>query len=90
MIDIAVITPYHREPKNYMVICHDSVRNQQYPARHILVADGHPDPVVAHWGADHIVLPYAHDDIGSTPRAIGALHAVGAGFGALAFLDADN
>jgi hypothetical protein len=35
-------------------------------------------------------LPRLHDDVGSTPRLIGSYHAIGLGFDAVAFLDADN
>jgi glycosyltransferase involved in cell wall biosynthesis len=87
---VAVITPYHREVRSYLEACHRSVSEQTHDCRHVMVADGNPDPVAMNWDADHIVLPYPHDDIGSTPRAIGALHAIGAGFDAVAFLDADN
>ena len=42
------------------------------------------------WNADHVQLPCAHGDIGSTPRLIGCYHAIGLGYDAVAFLDADN
>lgn len=90
MMQVAVVTPYYREPQDYLTACHDSVRSQSQLCRHVLVADGHPDPIVMEWDVDHIVLPSAHNDVGSTPRAIGALHAIGAGYDAVAFLDADN
>lgn len=87
---IAVITPYHREDIATLERCHRSVLAQTHPCRHVLVADGHPQEPLQHWQADHLQLPLSHDDIGSTPRLIGAIHAIGLGVDAVAFLDADN
>jgi len=70
--------------------CHQSVRNQTIRCLHILVADGYPNKTVKNWDIDHIQLPCSHNDIGSTPRLIGAYHAIGLGVEAITFLDADN
>ena len=87
---IAVVTPYHGEPAEWLRLCHGSVRGQTTACRHIMVADGRPDPLVDSFDADHIVLPDGHANYGDTPRAIGAMSAIGRGFDAIAFLDADN
>lgn len=87
---VAVITPYFREPAETLRRAHDSVLAQTHAATHFLVADGSPNPAVAGWNAEHIVLPKAHGDYGDTPRVIGALSALGQGHDAIAFLDADN
>lgn len=96
LLRVAVVTPYYREPDDILEACLASVRAQTHPATHILVADGHRSPLVdarpAHptHPVQHIVLPQAHGDFGSTPRAIGSLSAVAQGFDAIAYLDADN
>ena len=87
---VAVITPYFKEPLEILKLCHESVKNQDYPARHIMVSDGHPIDEINDWDCDHIILPNSHNDIGSTPRLIGSYHAIGLGYEAVAFLDADN
>lgn len=87
---IAVVTPYLREHASILNDCHRSVRAQTVPCTHVMVADGFPAPEVQSWDVDHIVLPRPHGDYGSTPRLIGAFHAVGLGFDGIAFLDADN
>jgi glycosyltransferase involved in cell wall biosynthesis len=87
---VAVVTAYHREPPEQLAQCHESVRAQTHTCTHIVVADGHPSPIVDAWGAQHIVLPRAHDNYGATPRAVGSLSAIAQGFDAIAYLDADN
>lgn len=87
---VAVITPYHSESLELLAHCHRSVLAQTFPALHVLVADGLPQPELNSWHAHHVVLPVSHADIGSTPRLIGAFHAIGLGVEAVAFLDADN
>ncbi len=87
---VAVISPYFRTPVEWLIRCHASVRAQDHPCTHILVADGEPQDVVATFAAQHIVLPVRHADYGDTPRAVGGLSAVGQGFDAIAYLDADN
>ena len=92
MVDtrVAVITPYHGESLAWLEQCHQSVREQTYPCLHVLVADGLPEPTIDTWAADHVVLPRGHADIGSTPRLVGCIHAIGLRVDAVAFLDADN
>lgn len=87
---VAVVTPYHREEEHLLAAAHASVVAQTHPCTHILVADGHPSPAVAGFAAQHIVLPVSHGDYGDTPRAVGSFSAVGQGFDAITYLDADN
>jgi glycosyltransferase involved in cell wall biosynthesis len=87
---VAVITPYHRESLELLLQCHRSVLAQDEPCLHVMVADGEPQQELAAWAVEHIQLPRSHGDIGSTPRLIGAYHAIGLGVEAVAFLDADN
>jgi glycosyltransferase involved in cell wall biosynthesis len=87
---IAVVTPYYKEPLDKLRRCHESVLAQVHPCTHIMIADGHPRPELADWSVDHIVLPFAHGDVGNTPRSIGAMSALNRGFDAVAYLDADN
>jgi hypothetical protein len=87
---VAIITPYHRETLGQLRLCHKSVLAQTHPCLHVMVADGFPRMLLDYWQLDHIRLPRAHGDIGSTPRLIGAYHAIGLGMDAVAFLDADN
>jgi glycosyltransferase involved in cell wall biosynthesis len=89
-LKVAVVTPYHREPTDWLMQCIASVAAQSYPCTHFLVADGFPRPELMPAAAQHIVLPRAHADNGNTPRAIGSLSAIGQGFDAIAYLDADN
>lgn len=89
---VAVVTPYFREPLEWLEECHDSVLAQTHACTHIMVADGQPQSAaLSGWrGLRHIPLPVTHGDYGDTPRAIGSLDAIGAGFDAIAYLDADN
>jgi hypothetical protein len=87
---VAVITPYFRESLDLLRRCHDSVAAQTHPAMHVMVADGHANAAVDGWPVEHVRLPRAHGDIGSTPRLVGCYHAIGLGVDAVAFLDADN
>jgi hypothetical protein len=89
-VRVAVITPYHREPLEMLAQCHRSVEGQEHPATHFMVADGHPREEVAGWPVEHVVLPRGHGDNGDTPRGVGSLCAIGEGFEAIAYLDADN
>jgi len=89
-LKVAVVTPYHREPAAWLAQCIASVAAQTYACTHILVADGFPQPDLVPATALHITLPRAHADNGNTPRAIGSLSAIGQGFDAIAYLDADN
>ena len=86
----AVITPYFETEEDWLTKCHDSVLAQTHPCTHIFVADGAPQDVISRLDAQHIVLGANHDDYGNTPRAIGSASAIGQGFEAIAWLDADN
>lgn len=88
---IAVVTPYHRESDEVLRQCRDSVLAQTYPCDHIVVADGHPNPMFDGGGRTlHVTLPRAHGDNGNTPRGVGSLLADAGGYDAVAYLDADN
>jgi glycosyltransferase involved in cell wall biosynthesis len=87
---IAVVTPYYREDLSILRHCHRSVAAQSIPCTHVMVADGFPADDIATWAVEHVILPQAHHDVGSTARAVGSLHAIGLGFDGVAFLDADN
>jgi hypothetical protein len=87
---IAVITPYYQPEDDIFKQCLDSVAAQSFPCTHILVSDGHPNPLVARRGLTEIHLPHAHGVGGNFPRCIGALMAVNEGYDAIAFLDEDN
>ena len=87
---IAVVTPYYKEADPVLRMCHDSVRAQSVPCRHILVADGFPNPMVDEWDARHMTLPDGHRDGGNIPRVLGSISAFNQGYDAVAFLDADN
>jgi glycosyltransferase involved in cell wall biosynthesis len=89
-MQVAVITPYHKEGRETLQRCHDSVLTQSVECRHFLVSDGCANEDVAHWDCEHLILPVAHHDNGNTPRAIGALSAINRGFDVICFLDADN
>jgi FkbM family methyltransferase len=90
-VRVAVVTPYYRETDEVLRACLDSVRDQTHAAcRHIVVADGFPNPLVDDYEADHIRLPSAHGDNGNLGRCIGAFAAMSEGYDAVAFLDADN
>lgn len=87
---IAVITPYHTEPLEMLKRAHDSVTSQTHACTHYMVADGHPRAEIDSWTVRHIALPVEHSNNGNTPRAIGSLDAIGDGFDAISYLDADN
>lgn len=88
---VAVITPYRRVRDDWFRKCLESVRDQSVACTHIVVADGQSQEVVNDYpGVQHIVLPVAHADFGDTPRAVGSMSAIGQGFDAICYLDADN
>ena len=89
-LEVAVVTAYFRENLDLLRRCHDSVRSQSYPCRHIMVADGEPRDEIDGWNVEHVRLPRAWADCGDTPRALGGERASELGFAAIAFLDADN
>jgi glycosyltransferase involved in cell wall biosynthesis len=90
MYKVAIVTPYYDDPVKWLERCHESVLAQSYPTTHILVADGKPNREVERWHARHIRLPHRHCDFGDTPRTVGAVDAIGSGYDAIGFLDADN
>lgn len=87
---VAVVTPYYKEEDGILRQCHESVLAQTVACDHILVADGFPNPIVAAWQAQHIILAKSHGDVGNTPRILGSISAFSLGYDAVAFLDADN
>lgn len=87
---VAVITPYYKEPRDFIERCLASVRAQTHAADHVLVSDGHPQDWIDGTGVRHLRLGCGHADYGNTPRTIGALLAVAESYEAIAFLDADN
>ncbi|HYQ42309.1 MAG TPA: glycosyltransferase [Polyangiaceae bacterium] len=87
---VAVVTPYFKEADVLLERCLSSVRRQDHPVTHILIADGHPSDVVQSSGVRHVRLDRSHADAGNTARGLGALMAVAEQFEAIAFLDADN
>ncbi len=87
---VAVVTPYHDVPFEWLAQCNASVKAQTHPATHILVADGKPIDQARKLDAQHIRLPVKHGDYGDTPRCIGSFSAAAQGFDAIAYLDADN
>lgn len=89
-VRVAVITPYYREPDDFLQRCIDSVAAQSHPCTHYMVSDGFPSECVARARVEHIRLPHGNADYGDTPRAIGSLQARRDGAQALVYLDADN
>lgn len=87
---VAVITPYHKEPRAWLERCLASVQAQDHVCEHFVISDGHPQDWLDQTNVRHIRLGLAHADYGNTPRSIGAQLAVAEGFDAVAFLDADN
>jgi hypothetical protein len=86
---VAVVTPHLREPGEWFSRCLESVREQTIPCTHFVVDDG-GDACPEGPGVERITLPRPHEDWGDTARAIGAVSAIGRGFDAIAWLDADN
>jgi glycosyltransferase involved in cell wall biosynthesis len=89
-LKVAVVTPYHAEPRPWIERCIASVAAQTHACEHIVVADGRPQDWIDAAGVRHLRLDRAHADYGNTPRALGGLMAISEGFDAIAFLDADN
>lgn len=84
---VAIVTPYWREAPRILRRCIDSVAEQ---ADHFLIADGIPQPWIDKRPARHIRLDRSHGDYGGVARSIGAMLAIGEGYDAIGFLDADN
>lgn len=89
-MNVAVITPYYKEPLATLQRCHDSVRRQTHGCTHFFVSDGHPRAELDEWDVRHMRLGTSHGDYGNTPRALGSMSAFNLGFDAVAYLDADN
>lgn len=89
-MNVAIVTPYYKEDVEELLIAHRSVLQQDMKTRHIMVADGYPNPAVSDWACEHITLPSAHCDAGNVARGLGALHAFQSGADCVGFLDADN
>ena len=87
---VAVITAFRNEPENWLKRCLDSVTNQTWPCTHILVGDGVARLEQISSKVLQVILPNNVGDFGDTPRAVGAIYAIGMGFDAIMFLDADN
>jgi hypothetical protein len=85
-----IITPYYKEERALLERCIRSVRAQDVPTDHILVADGHAQQWIEEEQVRHVVLDKAYRDFGNTPRGVGALLAIAEGYGGIGFLDADN
>jgi len=90
---VAIVTAYCTEPVSTLERCRNSVVEQVSISgcdiHQFMIADGHPQEMIDDWDVTHIRIP-PQRDCGDTPRMIGALLAVSAGYDALAFLDADN
>jgi glycosyltransferase involved in cell wall biosynthesis len=87
---IAVITPYYKEKLDILFKCHQSVMQQTLAADHFMISDGFLNQELDSWKINHVKLPNAHGDNGNTPRGIGSLLAMKAGYDFIAYLDADN
>jgi hypothetical protein len=88
---VAVVTPVSDEPDEWVAQCLASVAGQTHPCTHVVVGDGvRSAPAEAARGVQHVSLPVRHADMGDTPRAVGAVTAIGQGADAVCFCDADN
>jgi len=88
---IAIITPYYKETPAMLERCINSVSRQTRVADHFMIADGFPQDWIDRLpGVRHIKLDRSHANAGNTPRAIGAMLAIGENYTAIGMLDADN
>ena len=91
---VAVITPIYNCPQAWFEKCVQSVAQQSYPCHHIIVNDGDQTEIFAPLSEKPTItlinLPHTHHNVGSTPRAIGAISAFTLGYDAVCWLDADN
>jgi glycosyltransferase involved in cell wall biosynthesis len=85
---VAVVTPYHSAPEEWLQQCIASVRAQTHPCDQILVCDGVEPPACG--GVRIFRTPLAHRDHGDTPRALGSITAFRLGYDAVTWLDDDN
>ena len=86
----AIITPYYKEEQKVLERCVQSVLHQTIAADHFLVSDGFPQDWLDSANVRHIRLGRPHNDVGNTPRGLGALLAVSEGYDGIGLLDADN
>lgn len=86
----AMITPYYTEDRSLIEKCIHSVKSQSVSTDHIVVSDGVPQDWIDDSGVRHIRLDRNHADYGNTPRALGALLAIGEEYDGIGLLDADN
>lgn len=89
-MNVAIVTPYYKEPRALLERCLQSVAAQSLPVTHFVVADGHAQDWLDEAGVRHLRLDRSHGDYGNTPRAIGGILAASEGFDAIGFIDADN
>ena len=89
-MNIAIVTPYYKEPRHMIERCLRSVAAQDLPVTHFVVSDGHPQDWIDDHPVRHLRLGRSHGDYGNTPRAIGGILAASEGFDAIGFVDADN
>jgi glycosyltransferase involved in cell wall biosynthesis len=93
-MQVAIITPYYKEPTTILRRAHESILAQSLPSNvelvHYMIGDGHANEDVATWAVRHICLPKNYNDNGNTPRGFGAQIAAHDGATHIAFLDADN
>jgi hypothetical protein len=90
MMRVAIVTPYHTEPRSTLESNVASVRAQSYPhCDHIVVSDGTAQGWLDDTNAIHIKLPDNSGDCGDTPRAVGIAFACGRHYDAITLLDAD-
>jgi hypothetical protein len=85
-----IVTAYYKEDRALLERCIASVRRQDHPTDHILVADGHPQDWIDAMPVRHLRLDRAHGDYGNTPRTMGAMLAISEDYDGIGFLDADN
>lgn len=87
---VAVITPFYKPQPDWLEQCHASVRAQSFPCTHFLASDGSGDNPLSDFTGEFLRLDSNHHDNGNTPRAAASMMAIGQGYDALAYLDADN
>jgi glycosyltransferase involved in cell wall biosynthesis len=86
----AIITPYHKEARHFLLRAINSVKNQTVPTDHFLIADGFAQEWIDKEDVRHIRLDREHGYGGNTPRGVGALIAIGEEYDGIGMLDADN
>ncbi len=88
---VAVVTPFHQTPTDWLQNCLASVDAQTVPCTHFLVCDGDVLPrVELSRNVQILRLPRPHADFGNAPRAVGSVSAICQDFDAIAYLDSDN